>query len=138
MEHELEVVDRTVAKTYEWLRAVAGQGQLDSTHRAYQVIRAVLHALRDRLSPDVAAHLSAQLPMLVRGLFYEGWDPTTTPQRMSLAEFLRRVEDEANLKGTSEAEDATRAVMAVLWDEVGEGTMEHLMSVLPRDFAVLL
>lgn len=138
MEHELEVVDRTVAKTYEWLHAVAEQGQLDSTHRAYQVIRAVLHALRDRLSPDVAAHLSAQLPMLLRGLFYEGWDPTTTPQRMSLSEFLGRVEEEANLKGTSEAEDATRAVMAVLWDEVGEGTMEHLMSVLPRDFAVLL
>ena len=138
MEHELEVVDRTVAKTYEWLRAVAERGQLDSTHRAYQVTRAVLHALRDRLSPDVAAHLSAQLPMLVRGLFYEGWDPATTPRRMSLSEFLGRVEDEANLKGTSEAEDATRAVMAVLWDEVGEGTMEHLMSVLPRDFAVLL
>lgn len=138
MEHELEVVDRTVAKTHEWLHAVAEQGQLDSTHRAYQVIRAVLHALRDRLSPDVAAHLSAQLPMLLRGLFYEGWDPTTTPQRMSLSEFLGRVEEEANLKGTSEAEDATRAVMAVLWDEVGEGTMEHLMSVLPRDFAVLL
>lgn len=138
MEHELEVVDRTVAKTYEWLHAVADQGQLDGTHRAYQVIRAVLHALRDRLSPDVAAHLSAQLPMLVRGIFYEGWDPTTTPQRMSLSEFLGRVEEEAGLKGTTEAEDATRAVMAVLWDEVGEGTMEHLMSVLPRDFAVLL
>jgi uncharacterized protein (DUF2267 family) len=138
MEHELDVVDRTVTKTYEWLRAVADRGNLDDTHRAYQVLRAVLHALRDRLTPDVAAHIAAQLPMLVRGLFYEGWDPTKTPERMSLWEFLARVEKEATLKGTSEAEDATRAVMAVLWDELGEGTIEHLMSVLPRDFAVLL
>jgi len=138
MEHELEVIDRTVAKTYEWLRAVADQGGLDGTHRAYQVTRAVLHALRDRLTPDVAAHVSAQLPMLVRGLFYDGWDPSATPERISLSEFLRRVEKEASLKGTSEAEDATRAVMAILWDELGEGTMDHLMSVLPQDFAVLL
>lgn len=138
MEHELELIDRTVAKTYEWLHAVAEQGGLDSPHRSYQVLRAVLHTLRDRLTPDVAAHFSAQLPMLVRGLFYEGWDPAKTPERMSLSAFLGRVETEAALKGTSEAEDATRAVMAVLWDELGEGTMGHLMSVLPQDFGVLL
>lgn len=138
MEHELEQIDRTVTKTYEWLRAVADQGNLDSVHRAYQVLRAVLHTLRDRLTPDVAAHVSAQLPMLVRGLFYEGWDPAKTPERMSQSEFLARVEKEAALKGTSEAEDATRAVMAVLWEELGDGTMEHLMSVLPHDFAVFL
>lgn len=138
MEHKLDVIDRTVTKTYDLLRAVASRGDFDDLHRAYQTLRAVLHALRDRLSPDVAAHVSAQLPLLVRGLFYEGWDPGRTPLRMSVPEFLVRVEDEAGLKGTTEAEDATRAVMAVLWDELGEGTMEHLMSVLPRDFAVLL
>jgi uncharacterized protein (DUF2267 family) len=138
VERELDVIDRTVAKTYDWLHAVAEQGNLDDAHRAYQVLRGVLHALRDRLSPDVAAHLSAQLPLLVRGLFYEGWDPAKTPLRMSLSDFLARVEAEAGLKGTSEAEDATRAVMAVLWDELGEGSMEHLMSVLPSDFGMLL
>jgi uncharacterized protein (DUF2267 family) len=138
MDHELDVIDRTVTKTYEWLRAVADRGNFDDMHRAYQILRAVLHALRDRLTSDVAAHVSAQLPVLVRGVFYEGWDPTKTPERMSASEFLARVEKEANLKGTSEAEDATRAVMAVLWDELGEGTIKHLMSVLPRDFAALL
>jgi uncharacterized protein (DUF2267 family) len=33
----------------------------------------MLHALRDRLPPEIAVHLSAQLPMLVRGIYYEGW-----------------------------------------------------------------
>jgi uncharacterized protein (DUF2267 family) len=51
---------------------------------------------------------------------------------------LARVEREAGLKGTSEAEEAARAVMAVCWDELGEGTMDHLISVLPSDFAVLM
>lgn len=139
MDHQLDVIDRTVAKTYEWLHDVERRAELDNDlHRSYQVLRAVLHALRDRVEPDVAAHVAAQLPMLIRGVFYEGWDPSKTPVRMSLSEFLARVEHEAALKGTSEAEDAARAVMAVCWDELGQGTMDHLISVLPSDFAVLI
>jgi uncharacterized protein (DUF2267 family) len=137
MEHELEVIDRTVAKTYEWLHRVATEGDLEDLHRAYQVLRAVLQALRDRLTPDVAAHMAAQLPLLVRGIFFEGWVPAKTPQRLSVSDLLARVEKDAGLKGTSEAEDATRAVLAVCWDELGEGTIEHLMSILPSDFALL-
>lgn len=136
--HELDVIDRTVAKTYEWLHEVARRAQLEDLHRSYQVLRAVLHALRDRVGPDVAAHLAAQLPLLVRGIFYEGWDPSKTPVRMSLTDFLERVERDAALKGTSKAEDAARAVLAVCWDELGQGTMDHLISVLPSDFAVLI
>ena len=135
---QLDVIDRTVAKTYEWLHKVAERDEFDDVHKAYHVLRAVLHALRDRLEPNVAAHVAAQLPLLVRGIFYEGWDPAKTPMHMSLAEFLARVEKEAGLKGTSEAEEAARAVMSVCWVELGEGTMGHLISVLPSDFAVLM
>lgn len=138
MEHGLDVIDRTVVKTYEWLHEVGRRAELGDPHRAYQALRAVLHALRDRVEPDVAAHVAAQLPLLVRGIFYEGWDPSKTPVRMSLVEFLARVEKDAGLKGTSAAEDVTRAVLSVCWDELGEGTMGHLISVLPSDFAVLV
>jgi uncharacterized protein (DUF2267 family) len=138
MDHQLDVIDRSVAKTYEWLHAVTRRAGLDDLHRSYQVLRAVLHALRDRVEPDVAAHLAAQLPLLVRGIFYEGWDPAKTPVRMSLSEFLARVERDALLKGTSRAEDAAQAVLAVCWDELGQGTMDHLVSVLPSEYAVLL
>ncbi|HUI02311.1 MAG TPA: DUF2267 domain-containing protein [Acidimicrobiales bacterium] len=138
MEHNLDVIDRTVTKTYEWLNEVDRQAGLDDVHRAYQVLRAVLHAVRDRVEPNVAAHLAAQLPLLVRGIFYEGWDPAKTPKRMTLAEFLERVEREAGLKGTSAAEEATRAVVAVCWEELGEGMMGHLVSVLPSDYAIVM
>jgi uncharacterized protein (DUF2267 family) len=138
VDHRLDVVDRTVAKTYEWSHGVDQRAKLDDLHRAYQVLRAVLHALRDRVEPNVAAHFAAQLPLLVRGVFYEGWDPDRTPMRLSLAEFLARVEQDTGLKGTKAAEEACQAVMAVCWEELGEGTMSHLMSVLPSDFAVLM
>ncbi len=138
MEHHLDVIDRTVAKTYAWVDEVASHSGFDDPHRAYGVLRATLHALRDRVEPNVAAHLAAQLPMLVRGIFYEGWDPARTPMRMSVTEFLDRIEKEAGLKSASTVEDGVRAVMALCWDELGEGTMNHLMSVLPSDYAVLL
>lgn len=138
MDHRVDVIDRTVAKTYEWLHEVQARAGTDDPHRAYNILRAVLHALRDRVGPDIAAHVAAQLPLLVRGIFYEGWDPTKAPVRLSLSDFVARVEREAGLKGTSAAEDAVRAVMSVCWEELGQGTMDHLISVLPADYAVLV
>lgn len=134
----MDAIDSTVAKTMEWLREIRDRGNFRDLHEAYQALRAVLHALRDRLDPSVAAHLAAPLPLLLRGLFYEGWAPGRTPVRMSVVDFLERVEKEAGLKGTSAAEDATRAVMTVCEDQLGEGTVSHLLSVLPSDFVQLM
>jgi len=56
-------------------------------------VRAGLHALRDRLIPDEAVDLGAQLPMLVRGMHYEGWKPNATPSDDDRQAFLERVEE---------------------------------------------
>ncbi|HET9077254.1 MAG TPA: DUF2267 domain-containing protein [Acidimicrobiales bacterium] len=138
MDQTLEVINKTVAKTYDWVGAVVERADLDDLHDGFQVLRAVLHALRDRVEPDVAAHLAAQLPLLLRGVFYEGWDPGRSLQRSSVTEFLARVEREAGLKGTSEAEDATRAVITVIGEEAGYGTVDHLAAVLPKEFGTFL
>jgi uncharacterized protein (DUF2267 family) len=134
----VDTIDRTVAKTYAWLGELERTDAVTDPQHAYLALRAVLQALRDRIGPEVAAHLSAQLPLLVRGVFYEGWDPTGTPVKLSREDFLLRVERDALLKGASEAEDATRAVFGLLWRELGEGTMGHVVAVLPSDYAVLL
>lgn len=104
MAHRVSVIDRTVAKTYEWLERLCRELETDDRQHAYMTLRAVLHAMRDRIGPEVSVHLAAQLPLLVRGIFYEGWDPSRTPQRMTLQEMEDRVEQEALLKGTGEAE----------------------------------
>jgi uncharacterized protein (DUF2267 family) len=138
MAHQVSVIDRTVAKTNEWLERLCRELNTDDRQRAYGALRAVLHTLRDRIGPEVSVHLAAQLPLLVRGIFYEGWDPGSTPQKLTLDEFIVRVEREATLQSSAEAASATRAVMQVLLDELAPGTMDHVTAVLPEEFAVVL
>jgi uncharacterized protein (DUF2267 family) len=66
-----DVFEQTLQKTNEWLTRLATELAGDDRQLAYRALRASLHALRDRLIVDEAAHLGAQLPLLVRGIYYE-------------------------------------------------------------------
>src|SRR3974390_2829153 len=66
-------LDHTVQETNVWLKAVQEELGLDNRQQAYSALRAALHSLRDRLPPEVAIKLAAQLPILVRGIYYENW-----------------------------------------------------------------
>ena len=70
---QVAALDHTIQQTNIWLKTLAEILHLDERHDAYGGLRAVLHVLRDRLTPEQAVHLGAQLPILVRGIYYEGW-----------------------------------------------------------------
>jgi uncharacterized protein (DUF2267 family) len=90
----LEVFDTTLQKTNEWLDEIMNGLALEDRHTAYAALRGTLHALRDRLRLEEAVHLGAQLPMLVRGFYYEGWRPVRELIKMHREEFLLRVEEQ--------------------------------------------
>jgi uncharacterized protein (DUF2267 family) len=69
----LDVFETTVNKTNRWLNELMQIMGLKDRQKAYLALRAVLHALRDRLTLEQVAQLGAQLPMLIRGFYYEGW-----------------------------------------------------------------
>ena len=95
----LEVFDQTLQKTNIWLKEIMEHLGPDR-QRAYHALRAVLHTLRDRLTVEEAAHLSAQLPLLIRGIYFEGWHPAHKPTKeRTREEFLEQVE--ARLRGSS-------------------------------------
>jgi uncharacterized protein (DUF2267 family) len=134
-----EVFDTTVQKTNAWLKAIMEELRWDDRQRAYLGLRAVLHALRDNLTVDEAAQLAAQLPMLVRGIYYEGWGPSRVPARdRDRATFLRRIEA-APERGdpTPDPERLARAVFSVLADHVSPGELEQVRPMLPRPLKAL-
>jgi uncharacterized protein (DUF2267 family) len=62
-----------VQKTNEWLQEIMQELGTENRQQASVVLRATLHALRGRLPLEEMAHLGAQLPMLIRGTYHEGW-----------------------------------------------------------------
>jgi uncharacterized protein (DUF2267 family) len=133
----LDVFDETLHKTNTWLKEIA-QLLGSDRHRAYQALRAVLHCLRDRLTIDETAQLGAQLPMLVRGIYYEAWHPAGKPEKIrSREEFLARVDAHFGKASPVAPEDAVRAVFGVLGNHVAPGEIRDVKSVLPQDIRTL-
>ncbi|HYZ97434.1 MAG TPA: DUF2267 domain-containing protein [Acidimicrobiales bacterium] len=135
----LDVFDRSVHKSNEWLKALMERLGTDDRRYAYRVLRAYLHVLRDRLTVDEAAQLAAQLPHLLRGVFYEGWDPSRTPETYRDREtFLSRLAERAQLAGPTEASVAAEAATAVLRERVAEGEVEDVLQLLPASIRAIL
>jgi uncharacterized protein (DUF2267 family) len=136
---EPSIIERSVEKTNVWLKEIAAELGSEDRQYAYRALRAVLHALRDRLTVDAAAKLAAQLPMLVRGIYYEDWDPSATPAPVhDVPAFLDRVAREGRMAGETEASLALTAVMRVLYRHMTRGELAHLRAQLPRSLAKLI
>jgi uncharacterized protein (DUF2267 family) len=129
----LEVFDTTVQKTNTWLKDLMEQTGWDR-HRAYQSLRAVLHALRDRLTVEETAELGAQLPMLTRGIYYEGWDPTGKPVKERHREqFLTRIREHFPADEDVNPGEIARAVFSLLARRITAGEIEDIKHILPAE-----
>ena len=85
-------ISHAVQQMQVWLKSLCDSGGYAGETEALAVLRAVLHQLRDRLTPQEAVDLGAQLPLIVRGIYYEGWRPSKTPEKLhSQDEFLEGV-----------------------------------------------
>jgi uncharacterized protein (DUF2267 family) len=134
----LDVFDTTVQESNLWLKDVMERIGTYDRHRAYSTLRAVLHALRDRLGPANASHLGAQLPMLLRGLYYEGWHMTGTPSKeRHEIEFLEHVAQELRQADAIEVERGVCAVFDVLSKRIDLGEVIKLVGILPRELRQL-
>jgi uncharacterized protein (DUF2267 family) len=128
----LEVFDKTLQTTHIWLDEIMEKMGPDR-QVAWHLLRAVLHALRDRLPIGLMAHLGAQLPLLVRGVYYDQWNASEENlKQRSREEFLDRVA--AELKGTRPINvvDGVRAVFQVLNHHVEPGQVQKVRDALPE------
>lgn len=137
----VDVFETTLQKTYEWLDDLMDLLDWDDQQRAYLAFKGTLHALRDRLPVDIAAKVSAQLPMLVRGFYYEGWRPAATPVKVKTPdEFLDLVLmhfNNVSLTDDNDVEEIVRAVFQVISDHISAGEVDRIRLALPLSIAEL-
>jgi uncharacterized protein (DUF2267 family)/CBS domain-containing protein len=134
----LETFDRSIHATNAWLKEISKEIGADR-RLAWRALGVVLRVLRDRLPVDDAAHLAAQLPLLVRGAFYEQYRPVVQPNGMrSRAEFVGRVAEglEGGARPTN-PERAIKAVLSVIQRHVAEAETAKVRHALPEDIRTL-
>lgn len=134
----LAAIDHAVQLTNEWLRELMEMLGWHDKQRAYRLLRATLQGLRDWLAVDEASNLGAQLPMLVRGIYYEGWHPAGTPTHPRKKEdFLVRIDEAFKTDPIDDVEEAVSAVFALLDRHVTWGEVDDIRQSLPKDIREL-
>src|SRR5262245_54274856 len=132
--HGLEALEHSVQLTHVWINALDERLRWNSKPRAYRLLKAVLQALRDWLPHEEAADLAAQLPMLLRGAYYEQWRPANTPVKYRRrADFLARVDAAFVVDPLPDTAVAVTAVFDVLSEKISLGEVEDLRGCLPEE-----
>ncbi len=111
-----------------------------SREKAARILTAVLHSLRRRLSHQESFQLMAQLPMVLKGVYVDGWKYDQPFHRIKkVEEFLDeiRMEDGQtaayDFGNNDEAKNAVSAVFRTLSYYVSEGEMNDIIAVLPEE-----
>lgn len=134
----LTVFETSVADAHQWVNAIDDALGYDDKHLSLQLLRGVLHALRDRLTIDQSAHLSAQLPLLIRGLYFENWDPQPFPDRgRSVDAFMDDVRRALTGYPQIEVREGVGAVFGVLKRHISWGEDEKIGKALPHAIEML-
>jgi uncharacterized protein (DUF2267 family) len=137
-ERKVQAFETTLRTSYEWIRDFGES--LGQTHAGlcFRCLRAGLHAIRDRLPIDDAAALAAQLPLLIRGVWYDGWRPARVPERArSGDEVLSGIAEELEGGLAAPPGQVLRATIAVMERHVDRGELRKMRAHLPEALRTL-
>lgn len=137
MSHHTDPYAPSLHTAHEWLAAVAEAIDTEDRFVAHRALRAWLHTVRDRLGVNAAAHLSAQLPELLRGVFFEGWMPAQVPVPHDAPSFLTQFAHAAGVTPEA-AVPLAGAVTDALAGLFSPGQLDHVLAQLPVRLRFLL
>jgi len=130
----LESIDHTVQLTHIWINDLDARLGWENKHRSYRLLRTVLQAVRDWLPVNEAASFGAQLPELIRGIYYEHWRPAATPvKQRHRADFVARIDSAFKTDPLLFTADAITAVFELLSEKVAAGEIEKVRHALPAE-----
>lgn len=128
----LEVIDHTVQLTHQWINELKERLGWESSRDCLRLLRTTLRQVRDHLGHDEMAQLSAQMPLIIRGMFFEGWSPRTPVHERSLEAFMEPIEAKlGDVEGWRGASDVT-AVFETLNEKISAGEVEDVRAGLQQ------
>jgi uncharacterized protein (DUF2267 family) len=134
----LESIEHSVQLTHMWINNLDERLGWENKHRSYRLLRTVLQAIRDWLPVDDAAGFGAQLPELLRGVYYEHWRPATTPvKKRSKADFIARVDGAFKTDPIMFTPEAVSTLFALLSEKLTPGEITQVHHALPADIRAL-
>ncbi|RZT78307.1 uncharacterized protein (DUF2267 family) [Micromonospora violae] len=107
-------------------------------NQSYAALRTVLHLLRDRLAVDESVEFAQQLPVLVRGIYFDGWVPSDVPIKLNRDDFLYEVRQGFPYDAEGGAERVTQVVLDTLRRHVTQGEWEDVKDTMPKDLAKMM
>jgi uncharacterized protein (DUF2267 family) len=129
----LDVFDKTLQTTNIWLNEIMDDIGPDR-HVAWKVLSVVLHKTRDRLPVELAAHLGAELPLLIRGVYYDQFEPAKQPMTCrNLEAFTEEIAEWLSDTRRINPSLALQAVWATLSRHVPPGQIRKVQDALPQD-----
>lgn len=136
----MQIFESHLRTANEWLEQLMASLDIPAQEegRGLHALRAGLHAIRDRLPAHEVLDLAAQLPAMIRGIYFEGWrlenDPARIRDRVAMIE---RVRKELRPDPRLDPVDVLRAVIELLVAHVSAGELRDVIATLPRSIASL-
>jgi uncharacterized protein (DUF2267 family) len=138
-------INKYAEEAHKFFRDVATEiGNPNDTDHAGRVTTAVLHALRERITPEESMHIISQLPMILKGIYVDGWKITKQLNNSeTIEDFLNDIRSQ-NLRTAGrdfgddqQARETVTAVLNVMKQYVDEGEINHIKQQLPEPLAEL-
>lgn len=123
--------DHALQEANIWLKSVEKHLHC-SEHEAYQALRVTLQALRDRLPLENAVKLAAQLPTLIRGVYYEGWHiGDLSNAGHSADDFVHHIKEQLPDRFPLDGKTVSKGIFEVLWERIDPGESAKITDLLP-------
>ena len=133
MTRMIHVFERTTHEAHEWVNDLAGRSGWTNEREVLRLLRTVLVNIRDHLPVNEMAQFSAQLPTILRGMYFEGWQPKKTPVKQRHAtEFVAQIEEKIGDVLDYRGEDDIAAVFKTINAHISRGEVEDVRACLPQ------
>jgi uncharacterized protein (DUF2267 family) len=134
MTRMIHVFERTTHEAHEWVNDLAGRTGWTNEREVLRLLRTVLCKIRDHLPVNEMAQFSAQLPIILRGMFYEGWQPKLTPvHERHAAEFVAAVDEKVGDVIAYRGVMDIKAVFNLINARISRGEVEDIRACLPQE-----